>query len=212
VSRTDETYDAIKALVMDHLIPPGERVSIEGLSRLLHVSPTPVREALARLEAEGLVIKEPLRGNRTSPLLTRRQLDDLYGMRRLLEPWAARQAATTISPAGRQRLQAERASLSVPVADQYARVKSVADHDARFHDLIFELAGNELVRTMWGRTHCHLHLFRLYYAKPLGDLALEEHAAITEAICAGDPTGAEGAMLRHLEASRSRLLPAAVER
>ena len=45
---------------MDHILPPGERVNIDALARELDVSPTPVREALARLEADGLVRKRPL--------------------------------------------------------------------------------------------------------------------------------------------------------
>ncbi|MGW7596297.1 GntR family transcriptional regulator, partial [Streptomyces rubiginosohelvolus] len=57
---SDSVYENIKAMVMDHEITPGARVSIEALSRALSVSPTPIREALATLEADGLVVKRPL--------------------------------------------------------------------------------------------------------------------------------------------------------
>ena len=66
----DDVYELVKAMVMDHVIRPGARVSIDGLARELAVSPTPVREALARLESDGLVLKEPLKGYRATPLLT----------------------------------------------------------------------------------------------------------------------------------------------
>ncbi|NUS84410.1 MAG: GntR family transcriptional regulator, partial [Streptomyces sp.] len=52
---TDRVYESVKAMIMDHEIAPGARVSIEGLARQLNVSATPVREALARLESERLV-------------------------------------------------------------------------------------------------------------------------------------------------------------
>ncbi len=209
---SDGTYEAVKTLVMNHGIPPGERVSIDALARALQVSQTPVREALARLESDGLVVKEPLRGYRTTPLLTRQEFSDLYDMRLLIEGWAVKQAALKISSTGRQRLRKEMATcVAAPAASDYVAYKNVADHDTRFHDLIFELAGNEMLRAVWGRTHCHLHLFRLFYASGLGTRALEEHRRIADAIAAADAKAAEAAMLAHVEASRSRLLPAIVE-
>src|SRR5919106_3594005 len=80
----DDVHEAIKARIMDHAIAPGARVSIDGLARELGVSPTPVREALARLESAQLVVKEPLRGYPTTPLLTADQLADLYRFRLLI--------------------------------------------------------------------------------------------------------------------------------
>lgn len=208
---SDETYEAAKALIISHGIPPGERVSIDALARDLQVSQTPVREALARLEADGLVVKEPMRGYRTTPLLTRRELNELYDMRRLMEGWAAKQAALRITPEGRQRLRMEMATTSAGLMAIEQTYKNIADHDARFHELMFELAGNEMLRAVWVRTHCHLHLFRLFYASGLATRALEEHHRVTEAIVAADPKAAEAAMVAHVEASRNRLLPATVE-
>ncbi|MDQ1690891.1 MAG: hypothetical protein QOD87_999, partial [Pseudonocardiales bacterium] len=53
-SLSDDVYEAIKALIMNHAIAPGSRLSIDQLARDLAVSPTPIREALARLESDGL--------------------------------------------------------------------------------------------------------------------------------------------------------------
>ena len=90
---TDETYDSIMSLLMNHQVQPGERINIDALSRMLGVSVTPVRETLARLESEGLVTKQPLVGYTATPLLTLAQLSDMYEVRLALEPLAARQAA-----------------------------------------------------------------------------------------------------------------------
>ena len=57
----DDVYDAVLGLLMDQVIEPGSRASIDGIARQLNVSPTPVREALARLESEGLVVKKALK-------------------------------------------------------------------------------------------------------------------------------------------------------
>src|SRR2546426_5899812 len=92
----DSVYEVIKGLVIDQRVEPGSRMNIDSLARQLTVSQTPIREALARLEADGLVIREPLRGYSVAPLLDASSFDQLYDMRLLLEPEAARHAARNI--------------------------------------------------------------------------------------------------------------------
>jgi DNA-binding GntR family transcriptional regulator len=204
----DDVHEAIKARIMDHAIAPGERVSIDGLARELGVSPTPVREALARLESAQLVVKEPLRGYRTTPLLTPGQLADLYRFRLLIEPWAAATAAERADAPGRARLAAELAAADAPESDTYAAYRAFSAHDARFHLLLAQLAGSDQVRDAFQRTNWHLHIYRQYYDRGIGPQALAEHRRITDAVLAGDPAGAGEAMRAHLEASHARLRPA----
>lgn len=209
VTLTDETYEVVKGMVMNHSIPPGTRVNIDSLARDLEVSQTPIREAMARLESDGLVEKEPLRGYRTTPLLTRPQLDELFDMRLLIEGWSAERAALNITDRGCKQLRAEMATcVAAPTGSEYQAYRDLSEHDVRFHDLIFKLASNSMIRTLWEHSHCHLHLFRLYYAGSLGSSALVEHGVITDAICSGDDEAAVAAMRAHIEASRHRLQPA----
>jgi DNA-binding GntR family transcriptional regulator len=203
----DDVHEAIKAKIMDHAIAPGARVSIDGLARELGVSPTPVREALARLESAQLVVKEPLRGYRTTPLLSPDQLADLYRFRLLIEPWAAGRAAERADDAGRARLVAELTAADAPEADTYAAYRAFSAHDARFHLLVAELAGSDQVREAFERTNWHLHIYRQYYDRGIGPQALAEHRRITDAVQAGDPTRAASAMRAHLESSHARLRP-----
>ena len=93
----DGVYDTIKGLLMDQSITPESRINIDKLARELQVSPTPVREALARLESEGLVTKEALRGYSAAPLLTRSSFIQLFELRLLLEPVIARKAAALLT-------------------------------------------------------------------------------------------------------------------
>ncbi len=202
----DDVYEAIKAMVMDHVVRPGARVSIDGLARELEVSPTPVREALARLESDGLVLKEPLKGYRATSLLTLEEFTDLFQFRRLIEPWAARRAAERITPEAARELREELASAAPPLTADYEGYKSLTAHDNRFHALIARLSGSEQVRVAFERTHCHLHIFRLHYERDIGPEALAEHRRIAEAVISGDGGAAESAMLDHLESAMTQRL------
>jgi DNA-binding GntR family transcriptional regulator len=202
----DDVYEAVKALVMDHVIAPGARVSIDGLVRQLGVSQTPIREALARLESDGLVTKEPLRGYSATPLLTRSEVDDLFQFRLLVEPWAASRAAELAKRDDHARIAAEIASCpEAPPGDVYEAYKALAVHDGRFHTLLATLAGNHQLRMALERTHCHLHIFRLYSAGGGGTQTLAEHQRIAAAVTRGSPSAAAQAMREHLESARDRL-------
>ncbi|MDG4810715.1 GntR family transcriptional regulator [Micromonospora sp. WMMD1120] len=205
----EDVYESIKTLVMDHILPPGERVNIDALARELDVSPTPVREALARLEADGLVRKRPLSGYSTTPLLTRAEFDDLFEVRHLLEGETAARAATHASAEARQRISAEAAaSIDVEAGDGYRRHAAFTALDARFHDLIADAAGSPLLRDSITRLHAHLHLHRLYFPVSGASDTHTEHQRVAAAIVAGDAATATEAMHAHLSAARERHLPA----
>lgn len=209
-SLTDDVHESMTALIMDHAIPPNTKINIDQLARQLDVSPTPVREALARLEEASLVRKESLRGYFTTPLLTKSELEDLYEFRRLLEPCAAARAAATADDAGRQRLHEELGiGADLPRGSDYESYKTLTAHDQRFHSIVFELAGNRVMHNAFARTHCHLHLFRLFYGRSFASPAVDEHRVVAEAVAAQDPESASAAMLAHIEASYKRLRDAA---
>ncbi|GAA2787726.1 GntR family transcriptional regulator [Crossiella cryophila] len=203
----DGVYEQIRALIMNHGIEPGERVNIDEVARELDVSGTPVREALARLESEGLVSRLPLRGYRTTPLLTRKEVEDMYGLRLLLEPPSAATAAKAMTKAFAAELTAELASCpSAPTGDGYDGYKLLSAHDTRLHQLILRVAGNAAVEQAFSRTHCHLHFFRLSYQQPAGEQTIEEHRLIVTALIEGKAVAARKAMTEHLEIARDRLL------
>jgi len=202
----DDVYEAVKTLVMDHVIAPGARLSIDGLTRQLGVSQTPIREALARLESDGLVTKAPLRGYSATPLLTRSEVDDLFQFRLLVEPWAAGRAAELATREDHGRIATEIASCpEAPNSDAYEAYRALAAHDSRFHALLAALAGNQQLRVALERTHCHLHIFRLYSAGGGGTQTLVEHRTIAAAVTRGSSSAAEQAMREHLECARDRL-------
>ncbi|HTF49599.1 MAG TPA: GntR family transcriptional regulator [Pseudonocardia sp.] len=206
---TDGVYDAVKTLIMDGRIPPSARVNMDQLARALKVSATPLREALARLESEGLVTKEPLRGYSTTPLLTRSEFDDLYELRQLVEPALAASAATRASPEDHVELAAEMARCpdAPPELGDYRTYRALFEHDVRLHDLIARIAGNQVARQALRRLHSHLHAFRLHGGNRSGDCTRAEHAKVVDAVCLGDPHAAASAMSAHLRTARHRAPP-----
>src|SRR5262249_22227186 len=93
----EEVFGVIRADILSLRIPPDTRISIDSLARELGVSQTPIREALSMLEAIGLVTKRHFVGYCSAPQLNRKQLDELYEVRLLIEPYAARCAAERMS-------------------------------------------------------------------------------------------------------------------
>src|SRR4051794_14676050 len=80
-SLSGSVYDAIFAQLMSLKIAPGSRITVDNLVRELNVSQTPIREALGRLEGEGLVVKTHLIGYSAAPQIARRRFDELYQLR-----------------------------------------------------------------------------------------------------------------------------------
>lgn len=204
-SLSEDVYQALVTMLMDRVIPPGSPITIDDLARRLSTSPTPIRESLTRLEAEGLVYREQHRGFFSSAELMRAEVEDLFQFRQLLEPWNAAEAA-------RRRTDASAAALTEVLAafdfgeagPDYPHYRAMLEHDATLHDQIAAMAGNERIRAALTRTHAHLHLFRLQdRATGLAETQ-SEHRRLVTAIVSGDVTAARSAMTTHLRLARRR--------
>ena len=229
---SDETYEMIRAMIFAHEIVPGDRVNIDALSVQLGVSQTPIREALARLESEDLIVKEPLKGYRATDLLSVKEFVDLFSFRLLIEPFAAEQAAILIDADGIKELNEEIASAKEALTfENELLMEAITEHDARFHTLIATYSGNKSLKSAFMNTNCHLHLFRLYvatqrhliepgektifvqdlfsqyYQSNRGQLAIKQHAAIAKAITSHNPEKAKTEMYGHIESSLKRFTP-----
>ncbi|MEV6105653.1 GntR family transcriptional regulator [Streptomyces sp. NPDC051940] len=205
---SDSVYEGIKAMIMDHEIAPGARVGIDALSRTLDVSPTPVREALARLESDGLVVKRSLSGYRATELLSRQGVVELFEMRLLLEPRAAALAAQHATEA---QLDAMEATLEAMRAHPgpsgpYADYRDFAALDQHFHDAVAQAAHRPLLADAVERLHSHLHLFRLSSLQDSDDPTLMEHERVMRAVLRRKPERAAEAMAEHLTYSMERQL------
>lgn len=200
----DEVHDLLVDMLMNHWVDAGTRLNIEALARQLQVSPTPVREALARMEAEGLVVKEPRRGYLVARVIGIDELRSMIDFRVLLEPAAAAAAAVRRTDEEAAALVAFARSGGSGGNDAAANRMDMI-YDAKFHDTIAMLSGNPWLREALSRLRSHLHMYRLYHHAHHAAATTPEHEEIADAIAAGLPDEASEAMGRHLHTAMRRL-------
>jgi DNA-binding GntR family transcriptional regulator len=133
---TGRVYEQVRDAICSGALPPGQKLVIDGLARDMGVSITPVREALGRLQREGLVTDAPYSGVRVSDLsLT--ELRELYTIRGALEGLAVRMAAERLTAEDLAAIRDELTALEAATAR--GDVSAFREHNVRFHDAI--LAG-----------------------------------------------------------------------
>lgn len=201
-----QVVDALRAGVRDGRYAPGQRLVEGDLTRELGVSRGPLREALGRLHAEGIIEVEPFR-SAVVRKLSRREVVDLFQVRAVLEGEAARLAATRIDVGdSRERLLAQLARLA-EFKDRYDPVRYM-EENTRFHDLIVDISGNKMLATLVHQLHTHT--FRLQFRNLLDaaskDLSMAEHDDVATALLNGDGRAAERAMRRHVRRSQEDTL------
>ena len=199
-----DVYDVLVDMLMNHSFEPGERLNIDGLARTLGVSPTPIREAIARLDAEGLIVRGPRRSYTVAPLISLDELRALMDFRLLIEPAAAAAAARNTSPEDAEALTAFARSGGAGDYDDTANRLDMI-YDAAFHDRIATLSGNQWLRESLARLRSHLHMYRLYHHAKHAAATKPEHVALAEAIAAREPEAAAEAMRLHLTTAMKRI-------
>ena len=211
-SLSELTYETLKERILDRRLAPGDRLNIDALTRDLGVSSSPVREALVRLQAEGLVVLELYAGYTVAPHPTREYLLKLYDFRVLVEGYCARLGAARKDPATIALLRSlvKRMAGTKRLGAQYRDYKKLGQADAQFHQAIVDSAGNEVLSEVYASKHTHLLMSRLFHERPdagsPAGVVMDEHRAVLDAYEAGDGRAAERALVSHLEQSRRRLL------
>ncbi|MGH3645300.1 MAG: GntR family transcriptional regulator [Mycobacterium sp.] len=204
---TDHVHDKLLEMLMDGRYGPNEAVSIDGIARELDVSATPVREALARLEVTGLVIRVALRGYRVAPLLSTAELAELIDARLAIEPVNASRACERATPALIEALDRSIAELrTAPRGPEFAEYREYWQADMRFHELIAQGAGNRFLLMAYNCLGGSVQRFRLFTGLGVTDAeyAIDEHSAILAAFRAQSPEKARQAMVDHLRGVKDR--------
>lgn len=210
----DHVYAELLASLMDGRLAPGAVVSIDGTARELDVSPTPVREALARLEHTGMVRRVALKGYRVAPVFTREDFAELMEARLALEPVNARLACERINKSGLAELEQAVADLkSARRGPSFAEFKDYLEADERFHQLIARQTGNQFMEAAYAALGGQVQRFRLFGGVGITDAdhAIAEHQAVLDAVSTGDPDKAAAAMAEHIRKVRSRAIADAPE-
>ena len=201
-------YDLLKERIMDQGLAPGARLNIDGLAADLGVSPTPLREALARLAAERLVSFVPFKGYTVMPMLTPRRLGELMHVRRLLEVDAARQAAARVVVPQLRRMGRELDAIAALRPEpRFKDFRYYNEHDQLFHELLVDAADNAVLLETYQSLSAHVQLARLYHGRGEIDYteSLAEHRRIYEALCSRDPDRAAAAVREHIDGVERRL-------
>lgn len=202
----DEVYEILRGSLLSQQIPPGSKMNLDALARELHVSNTPVRQALSRLEADGLVQKKPYLGFTASPLLDSRSIEQLYDLRILIEPTNAARAAKKSTRESVNALTdicaGAHAMLTEPST---ANADALGQADIDFHLSIARHAGNHVIVSHMHEALTQMSRYTLYGSQNAAHLAWEEHHAILEAIDTGDPDAAFHAMRVHLRSGLRRV-------
>ncbi|NUS36687.1 MAG: GntR family transcriptional regulator [Pseudarthrobacter sp.] len=203
----DHVYEALLVALMDGRLEAGTPVSIDGMARELDVSPTPVREALARLEATGMVRRMALRGYRVAPLFSPEELADLMDARLVIEPanafMACKHADTQLTAQLEQAIEDLKAA---PRGPSFAEFRAYWEADERFHRLIAEFADNQFLLSAYNALGGQVQRFRFFGGLGVtdADYAIAEHTEILKAFEAGDAELARQKMIDHIEGVKQR--------
>ncbi|MEN5074104.1 GntR family transcriptional regulator [Isoptericola cucumis] len=205
----DHVFDELLSQLMDGTLPAGSSLNIEALARDLDVSPTPVREALARLEATGMVRRVALRGYSVTPAPTAKELTDLMDARLAVEPVTAFYACERGGEEFLAELERAVAELDAsPNGPTYQEFRDYWEADERFHALVARAADNTYLQAAFAALGGLVQRFRQFSGTGVTDkqVAVAEHRAILDAMRSGVPERAQELMRLHIEGVRSRSL------
>lgn len=202
----DEVYEILRESLLTQRISPGSRLNLDRLARELHVSNTPVRQALARLESDGLVKKEPYVGFTASPLLDSRTIEELYDLRLLIEPTNAARAAQRASTDAASALTSICETADALLADpRPEHAEALGNADIEFHLAIAADAGNEVIVQHVREILTRMSRYTLYSSPSAANHAWQEHRVVLDAIATGDSQAALQAMRHHLRNGLDRV-------
>lgn len=214
LSLADKTYSVLKEQILDQRLAPGARMNIDALSRELSVSSSPLREALSRLEAERLVGYTTNTGYTVAASPTPQFLRDLMEYRAVTEGYCARIGAPQATPDTIRAMKAVEQDMGAmrKLGSRFRDYKEYTELDSRFHGLIVDSAGNEVLSMTYRSMHAVLTLARMSLFRDAGsigsDPAIDEHAQIVQAYEKRDGNLAESAVRLHLKGSQERMFDA----
>jgi DNA-binding GntR family transcriptional regulator len=200
----ESAYQQLRDWIVQGVLEPGEQLRDQELADRLGVSRTPVREALRRLEDEGLVETAKNRWTRVKPI-NLAEAEQIYPIRAVLDSLALRLALPHLTKASLSIMR--EANLRLEAALNSAQIPAAVEADSAFHHEYVRRCGNlELVEIIRGLRLKHHRLELAYFGSPqLGLVSVREHAGIIEAVAAGHVRQAEQRLYQHFHRALARL-------
>jgi len=203
----DEVYHILRRGIISQEYPPGFRFNLAELELKLGVSRTPIKEALQRLESEGLVQIRPRRGTFVISI-DPQEVEDTWEIRRVLETYAAERILEKAGQADFARLKAIVDELEglYPETAVLEVVERIITLDHNFHTLFVSLAGNKRLSEIYDTIGHFVQLVRVQQIFMHSDLELArfEHHEILSALDHGDSAALVRAVDEHLTLSKDR--------
>lgn len=194
----DVVFNTLRQAILTGELKPGERLMEIHLADRLGVSRTPIREAIRKLELEGLVTMIPRKGAQVAKI-TEKNLKDVLEVRRALDMLAVRLAC--------HRMQDEEKRELKKACDEFAKVtkncntKDITEADVRFHDMILKSSGNDRLVQLVNNLAEQMYRYRLEYIKDSSyhERLVREHEAIYNAIINCEEDKAAAAVVTHID-------------
>lgn len=201
----DVVFNTLRRAILKGELKPGERLMEIALAERLGVSRTPIREAMRKLELEGLVVMIPRRGAQVANI-TEKDLNDVLEVRIALEKMAIEKACQLITEKELEEL--EKAAKAFEKAIDEENVVKLAETDEIFHDIIYNAAGNARLNQVLNNLREQIYRYRVEYLKDeatRNDL-IQEHKMICEALRTRDEKKAIEITFQHIENQRQAII------
>lgn len=193
----DVVFNTLRQAIITGEFAPGERLMEISLANRLGVSRTPVREAIRKLELEGLVIMIPRKGAQVAKI-TEKNLRDVIEIRTVLEEFAAVLACERIDQNGIRDLRQAHEDFIRSVEN--GDILDIVDKDETFHDTIFRATNNDRLISIINNLREQFYRYRMEYVKDIRQRSnlVEEHRELLNAITNRDSVKAKELMRTHL--------------
>ena len=190
-------YDSLKAAILDGSLEPGSALVERRIAEETGVSRAPVREALRKLEEEGMVITIPYKGSyvtRVSP----ETMDEVLSLRRVLELFAAERALPRLGEPDLARMRGILADMEEAAASE--RADRLVELHSTFHGVLYQSAGHALLLQFWDLMDRQVRLYSLVHQRAYESLVdyATAHQSIIEALTSADPARIQAELLHHL--------------
>lgn len=194
----DVVFKTLRQAILRGELKPGERLMEIKLANKLGVSRTPIREAIRKLELEGLVIMIPRKGAEVADI-TEKSLTDVLEVRRALEELSAQLACDRITEEEVAELIRSAGAFKDTLKSE--DITEIAEADVRFHDVIYEATKNQKLIQLLNNLHEQMYRYRIEYLKnpEVYQKLLKEHEEIIEHISSREKEKATQVVCRHID-------------
>ena len=181
----DVVFNTLRKAILRGELKPGERLMEIQLANKLGVSRTPIREAIRKLELEGLVLMIPRKGAEVAQI-TEKNMQDVLEVRKALEELSVQLACERITPEQVEEMKMAAEDFRKVLKSGY--VTKIAEADVKFHDIIFAATNNQRLITLLNNLREQMYRFRVEYLKQKEcyPQLLEEHDKLIALISGGE--------------------------